>query len=121
MKLRHSFLAVPVAAAFALSGCGSMLGDELAPAGQPTTTVIVRNNSGMAINAVTISKCQAMSHGLNRLSSGDYIPVGGARRWQVTAGCWDVMAGSTSGSAAANQRFTAEIGTIADITFGPVQ
>ena len=121
MKLRHPFLAAPVAVAFALTGCATLVGAELAPAGQPTTTLIVTNNSGMPINALTISKCNAMSHGLNRLSSGDYIPQGGSRSFTITAGCWDVMAGSSSGMAAANQRYDAKIGTPARITFGPVQ
>lgn len=119
---RHTFL-VPAAlgAAMALSGCSTFVGAELAPAGQPTTVLIVNNNSGMPINALTISKCNAMSHGLNRLSSGDYIPQGGSRSFRITAGCWDVMAGSTSGMANANQRYNAELGTPARITFGPVQ
>lgn len=121
MKLRHPFLAAPVAAAFALSGCATFTGGELAPAGQPTTTLIVINSSGMPINALTISKCNAMSHGLNRLSSGQYIPNGGRMRFQITPGCWDVMAGSTSGSAASNQRYTAQLGTIQEVEFGPVQ
>jgi hypothetical protein len=121
MKLLHLFLAVPIAAAFALAGCATITGGELAPAGQPTTTLIVVNNSGMTINALTISKCSAMSHGLNRLGSGQYIPHGGRMRFQVTAGCWDVMAGSTTGSAASNQRYTADLGTIQEIEFGPVQ
>lgn len=119
---RHAFLATAaLGAAFALSGCATFTGAELAPAGQPTTVLIVHNNSGMTINALTISKCNAMSHGLNRLSSGDYIPHGGSRSFRITAGCWDVMAGSTTGVAAANQRYDAVLGTPARITFGPVQ
>ncbi|MEZ0241971.1 MAG: hypothetical protein ACAH11_01255 [Sphingomonas sp.] len=121
MKLRNPFLAVLTGSAFALSGCASFVGGELAPAGQPTTTLIVINNTGMTINALTISKCNAMSHGLNRFGPGQYIPNGGRMRFTITAGCWDVMAGSTTGSAASNQRYTARLDTIQEIEFGPVQ
>lgn len=121
MKLHYPIAVASLAAAFALTGCATFVGGELVTPGGPSTTVIVRNGSGMTINAVTISKCNAMSHGLSRLAPGDYIPNGGSRTWSISPGCWDVMAGSTSGSAAVNQRVQAEVGVIADITFGPVQ
>ena len=119
MKL-HPFLAAP-AAALLLSGCATITGGELVQPGQPVTQLVVYNNTGMTINALTISKCNAMSHGLNRLTSGQYIPNGGRMRFSISPGCWDVMAGSTSGSAASNQRYTAEANTEMEIEFGPVQ
>lgn len=121
MKKHNPLIAAPLAAALALTGCATFVGGELVTPGGPSTTLIVRNGSGMTINAVTISRCNAMSHGLNRLGSGEYIPNGGTRTWAVSPGCWDVMAGSTSGAAASNQRFTAEAGSAMEITFGPVE
>lgn len=103
-----------------LGGCATFTGGELVQPGQPVSTLIVRNNTGMLINALTISKCNAMSHGLNRLSSGDAIPHGGTRRFQISPGCWDVMAGSSSGSAASNQRYNAEANSDMEMTFDPV-
>ncbi len=82
-------------AALALAGCSSFVGGDLVKEGQPVGAVTVMNNSGIEINVVTISRCNAMSHGFSVLSSGATIPSGTSRTWQVNAGCWDIGVGRT--------------------------
>lgn len=78
-----------------LSGCSSFIGGELVRAGEPVGAVRIQNDSGIEINVVTISRCNAMSHGLNVLGGGVTIPSGTSRTWQVNAGCWDIGVGRT--------------------------
>lgn len=79
------------AALFALSGCATLTGGDLVSGELPVGQIVVQNSTGIVINAVTISKCGAMSHGLSRLSSN--LRPGQSRSWQVDSGCWDVQAG----------------------------
>lgn len=79
----------------ATAGCSSFLGGDLVRDGEPVGQVILVNDSGIDINVVTISRCNAMSHGLNVLNNGDRIPSGTSRTWRVNAGCWDIGAGRT--------------------------
>jgi hypothetical protein len=53
--------------------------------------------SGRADRNVLISTCSASTYGLNRLPSGTAIPPGRSYDFMVSAGCWDVGAGSVSG------------------------
>ncbi len=78
-----------------LGGCSSFIGGDLVKEGQPVGAVRIQNDSGIDINVVTISRCNAMSHGLNVLSGGATIPTGTSRTWQVNAGCWDIGVGRT--------------------------
>lgn len=80
-------------AAMLLSGCSTFVGGDLVREGQPVGAIALRNISGGVINVVTISRCSAMSHGLNALNGGEVIQNGGVRTWRVNAGCWDVGAG----------------------------
>lgn len=73
-----------------LSGCATLTGGELVSGDAPVGQIAIQNSTGNPINAVTISRCNAMSHGLNRLS-GEIAP-GEGRRWNIDAGCWDVHA-----------------------------
>jgi hypothetical protein len=80
-------------AALALSGCSSFIGGDLVREGEPVGQIVLVNQSGMNIDVVTISRCSAMSHGLDILDGN--IPSGSQRAWTVNAGCWDVGAGRT--------------------------
>ena len=52
-----------------------------------------------------ISNCSASTYGLNHLPDGVSIPRERSYRFTVSAGCWDVDAG-TSGVGEARQRMT---------------
>jgi hypothetical protein len=78
------------------AACASMVtGGPLIREGEPVGAIDVGNASGAPINVVLISACSASTYGLNRLPSGTYIPSGSSYRFTVSAGCWDVGAGST--------------------------
>ena len=95
-----------------LAGCSSDLvtGGPLLRPGEPTGIIEVVNRSDGAINVVLISACSASTYGLNRLPSGTAIPRGGSYTFTVSAGCWDVDAGSTSRAAEARQRMQVRAG-----------
>jgi hypothetical protein len=87
-----------VMAFVALAGCASMVtGGPLIRPGEPTGTIRVSNGSGYMVDVVLISACSASTYGLNRLPSGMAIPPGNSYDFTVSAGCWDVGAGSVSG------------------------
>lgn len=87
-----------IAAAVTLvAGCESLItGGPLIRPGEPTGVIEVVNNSGRVINAVAISNCSASTYGLNRLPSGVVIPHGRSYSFPVSAGCWDVNAGTST-------------------------
>jgi hypothetical protein len=88
-------LLVIAAAATALSGCAGMItGGELIRPGEPTARIRVENYTSGPVNAVLISACSASTYGLNRLPSGVSIPPGRSYDFTVSAGCWDVAAGT---------------------------
>jgi hypothetical protein len=98
--------------AAALGGCaGLVTGGPLIRPGEPTGWIEVVNRSGRNIDAVLISDCDAASYGLNRLPSGTAIPSGGRYRFEVSAGCWDVDAG-TFGYGEARQRMRIPAGGV---------
>ncbi len=85
-------------AALAMAGCASMVtGGPLVRDGEPTGTIRVSNGSPYMVDVVLISACSASTYGLNRLPSGTAIPSGRSYDFTVSAGCWDVGAGSVSG------------------------
>lgn len=75
----------------ALAGCATFTGGELVSGNAPVGEIAIQNNTNVPLNAVTISRCSAMSHGLNRLNG--QIQPGRGMRWRVDAGCWDVVVG----------------------------
>ena len=79
--------------ALSLTACSSMMGGNLVEDNQPVGRITIVNNSGIAMNVVTLSKCSAMSHGMSRLNGGETIPSGYSRSWTVNAGCWDIGVG----------------------------
>lgn len=98
-------IAALVAAAAGVTACSSDLitGGPLIRPGEPTGVIIVQNATGHRVDAVLISNCSASTYGLNRLPSGVAIPPGGSYEFTVSAGCWDVDAG-TVGVGEARQR-----------------
>jgi hypothetical protein len=90
--------ALRLATIFSLSaltaGCvSSMMGGELVRAGEPVGAIVIFNASGATLQAVTISQCDAMSHGFNRLPDGRYLYPGDRHQFTVSSGCYDVQAG----------------------------
>lgn len=81
------------------AGCLSgMMGGELVRPGEPVGAIVVYNGSGATLQAVTISQCEAMSHGFNRLPDGTALYPGDSYRFTVSSGCYDVQAGHGTGT-----------------------
>ena len=99
-----------IVSAVSLTACESMItGGPLLRPGEPTGVIEVANQSGGAIDVVLISECGASTYGLNRLPSGASIAPSGSYRFTVSAGCWDVDAGSI-GKGEARQRMQVAAG-----------
>jgi hypothetical protein len=91
-------LGLAAVAMLAMTGCASMItGGPLIRPGEPTGIIRVSNASPYLVDVVLISTCSASTYGLNRLPSGTAIPPGRSYDFTVSAGCWDVGAGSVSG------------------------
>lgn len=101
------------------ASCASDLvtGGPLVRPGEPVGAIDVGNASGGQINVVLISACSASTYGLNRLPSGMAIPSGGTYRFPVSAGCWDVAAGSTGAMVEGRQRLNVAPNQSTRITF----
>jgi hypothetical protein len=92
---RSSFAVVAVVSAIALAGCEGMItGGPLLRPGEPTGVIEIVNATGMQVDAVAISDCDASTYGFNRLPDGASIAPGRSYRFTVSAGCWDVAAGA---------------------------
>lgn len=93
------------------AGCASLItGGDLIRPGEPTGVIVVENASNVPIDVVLISACSVGSYGLNRLPSGMEIPPGRSYTFTVSAGCWDVDAGTTYGGMEARQRMQIQAG-----------
>ncbi len=105
-------VALAAAALALVSACASDLvtGGPLLRPGEPTGIIRVVNNTSHTVNVVLISTCSASTYGLNRLPGGTVIARGRSYDFTVSAGCWDVDAGSTSGNVEARQRMTVDAG-----------
>jgi hypothetical protein len=89
---------VAILCALMLSACASLItGGPLIRPGEPTGIIRVSNASPYIVDVVVISTCSASTYGLNRLPDGMAIPPGRSYDFTVSAGCWDVGAGSVSG------------------------
>ncbi|MDF7774029.1 hypothetical protein P1X14_02115 [Sphingomonas sp. AOB5] len=130
MKLRLSFLAA-LSGAAALTGCATLTGGDLVRQGEASGWLIVQNQSGVGIDVVTLSRCSAMSHGLNRLGNQQVIYNNSSMRFPLGAGCWDIMVGrsgtcnvQSNGASSCNwlqsqsRRFTITAGTTQTIAYG---
>lgn len=94
-----------LACVLVLSACASMVtGGPLIREGEPTGVIVVQNAASYPVDVVLISACNVSTYGLNRLPSGSAIFPGQAYTFTVSAGCWDVSAGSTGASTEARQR-----------------
>lgn len=111
------------AAAFvltALAGCSGdawITGGELIRPGEPTGTITVINNTSRYIDVILISECNASTYGLDRLPENVSLATGQSYSFTVSAGCWDVDAGSI-GYGEARQRMTVAAGGITEYTVG---
>jgi hypothetical protein len=91
-----------------VSACASTLaGGELVRPGEPTGVIIVVNGTSSYIDVVSISDCNNFTYGLNRLPDGYSIAPGESYQFVVSAGCWDVDAGSI-GNGEAKHRMQVE-------------
>lgn len=90
-----------------LAGCSLVTGGDLIRPGEPTGVIEVINETDGVIDVVLISDCNVGSYGLNRLPDGYGIAPGESYTFTVSAGCWDVDAGSI-GVGEARQRMTVE-------------
>lgn len=90
--MRRMTILAATAGALLLSGCG-ITGGQLIKEGVPTGTIVVTNNSNITFTAITISDCNAMSHGFNRMPGNGRLPPGSSQSWKVSQGCYDVMVG----------------------------
>ncbi len=116
--LRLMRMALAGAAVLMTAACAGMItGGPLIREGEPIGAIDVVNGSGAYVNVVLISACSASTYGLNRLPEGTGIPPGGSYRFTVSAGCWDVGAGSTSAMVEGYQRLTVAPNQARSITF----
>lgn len=101
------------------ASCASDLvtGGPLLRPGEPVGAIDVGNASGTYINVVLISACSASTYGLNRLPSNSAIPPGRSYRFSVSAGCWDIAAGSTGAMVEGRQRLNVAPGQAVRINF----
>lgn len=83
--------AAALASTAILGGCATFIGGELVSGNAPVGEIAIQNNTNVPLNAVTISRCSAMSHGMNRISNP--IQPGRGLRFRVDEGCWDVVVG----------------------------
>lgn len=107
----QSYLKAGVAAlvgALSLSGCMSLItGGDLIREGEPMARFTFENRSdGQPFDTILISTCQASSYGLDRLPEGVVIRPGQSYSWDVSAGCYDVMAGMTGQGSTPGERIT---------------
>ncbi len=55
--------------------------------------IFENTSSGQPFDTILISTCDASSYGLDRLPNGVTINPGESYTWDISAGCYDVMAG----------------------------
>jgi hypothetical protein len=105
-----------LAALALLTACSSMItGGELIRPGEATGTIEVVNETSNVVDVVLISECDASTYGLNRLPEGAFIASGSYYQFTVSAGCWDVDAGSI-GVGEARQRMSVAAGGVTRYT-----
>lgn len=91
-----------------VAGCSAdtlITGGELTQPGRPTGTITVINGTSRVIDVVLISECGAATYGLDRLPDNLALASGQRHSFVVSAGCWDVDAGSV-GYGEARQRLS---------------
>jgi hypothetical protein len=132
MKLRTPLTGALTCAAFALSSCASVTGGALIRKGEQPSTLVVQNSSGVGIDVLTLSRCSALSYGLDRLTgSQPEIPNRTSMSFTLGAGCWDIQVGRAGTCAQVNggtscswlqsqpRRFNIAPGQRLTISYGP--
>lgn len=102
----------------ALAACSSdawITGGELIRPGEATGTLTVVNGTSRVIDVVLISECDASTYGLDRLPDNVALGTGDSYSFTVSAGCWDVDAGSI-GYGEARHRLSVAAGGITEYT-----
>ena len=96
----------------ATSGCASLVtGGDLVRPGEPMARFVFENRSnGQPFDTVLISTCDAASYGLDRLPNGVTIYPGQSYEWDVSAGCYDVMAGNVGDGSTPGERINIPAG-----------
>ena len=96
----------------ATSGCASLItGGDLIREGEPMARLVFDNtSSGQVIDTILISTCDASSYGLDRLPEGVQVNPGQSYAWDVSAGCYDVMAGRVGQGSTPGQRINIPAG-----------
>jgi len=69
---------------------GACTAGPLVEEGEPTGYLRLVNNMGAPITVVLLSRCEASTHGLNRLNTP--IASGKSFTFELGAGCWDIRA-----------------------------
>ncbi len=110
--MQRVFLVPSLVAALCVAGCSDILtGGELIRDDGPTGTIIVVNGTGVTIEDVLISHCDASTYGLDRLPGGGTLPPGQSASFTVSAGCWDVYTGAIGYGDARQRMDVAPYGT----------
>lgn len=99
----------------ACSGDAWITGGELIRPGEPTGTLTVINGTSRVIDVVLVSECGASTYGLDRLPDSVALSNGQSYSFAVSAGCWDVDAGSI-GYGEARQRLSVAANGITEYT-----
>jgi hypothetical protein len=110
--------AASAASLLLLAGCSGdawITGGELIRPGEPTGTITVVNGGSRVIDVVLISECGASTYGLDRLPESVALYSGQSYSFTVSAGCWDVDAGSV-GYGEARQRMNVAANGITEYT-----
>jgi hypothetical protein len=106
------------AALLFVAGCSGdawITGGELIRPGEPTGTITVINGASRVIDVILISECGASTYGLDRLPDTVALGSGQSYSFTVSAGCWDVDAGSV-GYGEARQRLNVAANGITEYT-----
>lgn len=111
-------VAASAACLLLVAGCSGdawITGGELIRPGEPTGTITVINGGSRVIDVVLISECGASTYGLDRLPETVGLSSGQSYSFTVSAGCWDVDAGSV-GYGEARQRLSVAANGITEYT-----
>ena len=111
-------MAASAAGLLFVAGCSGdawITGGELIRPGEPTGTITVVNGTSRVIDVILISECGASTYGLDRLPDTVALGSGQSYSFTVSAGCWDVDAGSV-GYGEARQRLSVAANGITEYT-----